>query len=124
MISKRVYILTEDMKEFMLVIKADIITPINIEPKNVYFVGRKDEILTAVVKIKSNLDRPLTITPASFDLNNKVIYKIEEVEKGKIYKIYFKKLPLNEKKICGELKLRTNYPEIPYISIKIRGYFR
>ena len=123
-ISKKVYVMTEDLREFFLVVNADIVAPIKVSPKKVYFVGRKDKVLTSEVKIEANLNRPLIIKPASFDLNGKVGYRIEEVKKGKVYKILLKKFPLSERKISGELKLKTNYPEIPYISIKIKGYFR
>jgi len=111
------------MDEFQLSVKAEIITPIQVEPKRVYLIGKKDEILKAEVTIKANMDKPLKIKPVSFDLKD-VKYRIEEVKKARVYKIVFKKLPLDKRRIKGTLKIKTNYPEVPYLRVEIKGYFR
>ena len=113
-----------DTPEMELYLYAKIVPLIDISPKRVYFVGNKNVILEKEVKIVSNMDKPLKISPVYFDLSDKVRYEIKEVKKGKIYKIRFIKMPSNDRKIEGKLKLRTNYKEMAYINIIIKGYFR
>jgi len=124
--SKSVIVETDDpdMPEFQLTVKAEIISPIQIQPKRVYFIGRKKEILKAEVKIKANINKPLKIKPIFYDLKGKVEYEIKEIKKDRMYKIVFKKLPLNERKINGVLKIKTNYSEMPCFEIEIKGYLR
>ncbi len=124
--SKSVIVETDDpdMPEFQLTVKAEIISPIQIQPKRVYFIGRKKEILKAEVKIKANINKPLKIKPIFYDLKGKVEYEIKEIKKDRMYKIVFKKLPLNERKINGVLKIKTNYSEMPCLEIEIKGYLR
>jgi len=113
-----------NMHEFQLTVRAEIIAPIQIQPKRIYLIGKKSEILKAETEIKANLDKPLKIKPIFYDLKNKVEYEIKEIKKARIYKIIFKKLPSNERKIKGVLRIKTNYPEMPYLKIEIKGYFR
>ncbi len=126
LVEKTVLVETDDpaKPEFSLIVKAKIITPIDVFPKKVYFVGKKNLLLRRDVEIKANLDRTLEIRPISFDLKDKMNYEIKELEKGKRYKISFVKLPSDERLIKGTFKLETNYPEMRYIEIRIKGYFR
>jgi len=124
-INKSVLVETDDPdnSEFTLDITANILAPIEISPKRVYLIGRRSSVVKAEVKIKTNLNRPLKITPIAFDLEGKVKYEIKEIKKDKIYKIVFIKLPSNDQMINGTLSLKTNYSKMPYIKISVRGYF-
>jgi hypothetical protein len=75
------------------------------------------------VQIKAELDKPLKLEPTLFDLSSKVIFKIEELEVGKTFLIRFTNIPGSAETYHGVLKLRTNYPEKPEISIRVRGKF-
>ena len=50
-------------------------------------------------------------------------YAIETIIKGKEYKIQFTTLPTVKENFRGILKLKTNYPEKPQITISIYGRF-
>ena len=67
------------------------------------------------------LDKPLELTPVKFNLEGKLEYVIDEIEKGRQFQILFTSIPVNERKYNGLLKLRTNYPEKQEIIIPIRG---
>ncbi len=95
--------------------------PIYISTRYVYLTGTTGESITRTIKIKAEKDKPLTIEPNLFDLKDKVTYKIEEVASGKEYRIHFTTMPGAPKKFNGSLKLKTNYPEKPEITIKVRG---
>ena len=46
---------------------------------------------------------------------------IEEIEKGKKFRIRFKSIPGPPQTYTGFLKIKTNYPEKPEITVRIRG---
>jgi hypothetical protein len=89
----------------------------------VYLRGHAGQTTTRSVKIRAELDKPLKLEPAHFNLSSKVIFRMEEVEMGKSFLIHFTNIPDSGGIYHGHLKLRTNYPEKPEISIRIRGKF-
>lgn len=76
-----------------------------------------------MVEIKAGLDKPLALTPEEFNLEGKLTYRIEEIEKGRRFKIHFTSIPGSSQSFHGFLNLKTNYPEKPIINIRIRGRF-
>lgn len=76
-----------------------------------------------MVEIKAGLDKPLALTPEEFNLEGKLTYRIEEIEKGRRFKIHFTSIPGPSQRFNGFLNLKTNYPEKPIINIRIRGRF-
>lgn len=75
------------------------------------------------LNIFAGLDKPLKITPDKYNLEGKVSYAIEEIKKGKQYKITFKNNPDVSGRFDGGLRLRTNYKEKPEIKIVISSRF-
>jgi hypothetical protein len=69
-------------------------------------------------------EKPLSIKPGSFDLKDKMTYRIEEVQKGKLFKIYFTNLPEASGSFSGFLKLTTNYDDTPEIKISLSCSFQ
>ena len=65
----------------------------------------------------------MKLTPIQFSLDDKVTYTIEEIEKDRKFRIRFKSIPGPPKTYTGFLKLKTNYPEKPEITVRIRGRF-
>jgi len=125
-LKKSVFVDTNDsdMPQFVLTVKANVISPIYISPKKVYLIGGRKDILKANVNIKANLDKPLKIIPISFDLKDKIRYYIDEMQNKREYRIRFIKFPSDDNKLTGRLRIKTNYSEMPYIDIYIKGYFR
>ena len=105
-------------------IKAFIKVPIHISTGYVSLHGKEGQKVTKMVEIKANLDKPLTLTPEDFNLEGKLTYRIEEIEKGRRFKILFTNIPGPSQGFHGFLNLKTNYPEKPIIDIRIRGRFR
>ena len=87
--------------------------------------GKPGETKSSEITISSGLDRPLIIEPYRFSqsLEGKVSYSLEEVEKGKQYKVIFKNNPDVSGKYNGGLKFRTNFKERPIINIRIDSRF-
>jgi hypothetical protein len=102
-------------------IRANIKSPVYLSPRGVRLYGKEDQIITQVVEVKAGLEKPLELTPSRFNLEENLTYTIEEVEKGKRYLIRFKTIPGPPQAFRGMLRLKTNYPEKPVITIKIRG---
>jgi hypothetical protein len=104
-----------------LSLKALVKVPIYLSSRYVYLYGKEGEAITRVVEVRAELDRPLTLTPYQFNLGEKLTYKIEEIEPGKRFQIRFKTIPISPQTYRGFLKLKTNYPEKPEITLWIRG---
>lgn len=102
-------------------IKAFIKVPIYLSSRYVNFYGKEGQILTRVIEIKAQLDKPLELTPAEFNLSDMITYTLEEIEKGRKFQIRFTSTPGPHQSYRGFLKLRTNYPEKPEITLWIRG---
>jgi len=116
---------TNDPKWNVVVLeaKAFVNVPIFISPRWVYLQGHADEIVTKWMNIRAGLDKPLTLIPRQFSLEGKLRYWVEEVEKGRRFRIRFSSIPGPPGNYNGLFKLETNYPEMPFIDIRIRGAF-
>ena len=111
------------MNAVSLEVKAFVKVPICLSPRYIYLQGDKDKRVTRVVEIRAGLDKPLTLTPTKFNLEGKLTYRLEEIEKGRIYQIRFTSVPGPPQTYRGFLVLNTNYSEKPEIKIRIRGRF-
>lgn len=103
--------------------KAFIRVPIYISSSRIRLSGKEGEIIESEVEISAGLDRALALTPSNFNLEGKVTYEVQEVEKGRKFKVFFKNIPGPAEDYRGFLKFSTNYPEKPLISIFIIGRF-
>jgi hypothetical protein len=70
------------------------------------------------------LDKPLELKLKSFDPADKVNYAIQEIEPGRKYQVHFKTAGDTPDSFRGALKLETNYPEKPVVTVWIRGRIR
>jgi hypothetical protein len=104
-----------------LMVKALVKVPIYISPRYVNFYGKVGNTLTRVVEVRAELDRPLKLTPTKFTLSEKLTYTVEEIEKGRRFRISFTSIPGPHQTYRGFLKLKTNYPEKPEITLWVRG---
>lgn len=79
----------------------------------------KNEVVTKEVEIKAELPTPLTLVPSQFNLEGRVTYRIDELEKGKRFRLVFQNVPGQSGTFRGFLRLRTNYPEKPDVLIMV-----
>ncbi len=119
--SAMVYHNDPDKKTLILKMTANVKAAIYLSSRYVSVYGMEGQSVTRVVDIKAELDKPLRITATEFNLREKLSYTIEEIEKGRKYRIKFKSIPSPPQTYTGFLKLKTNYPERPDITIRIRG---
>ncbi len=104
-------------------IKAFVKVPIHLSSRYLYLSGVEGEEVTKEVQIRSNLDKPLVLTPGQSNLERKLTYTIEETVKGREFQIRITAIPGPPRTYYGFLRLKTNYPEAPDITIGIRGRF-
>ena len=104
-------------------VKAFVRVPIYVKPRYVRLYGREDQSVTRVIEIRAGLDKDLRLEPSQFNLEGKVKYTIEEMEKGRRFRIHFKSIPDTAGAYMGFLNLKTNYDEKPIINIRIKGRF-
>ena len=121
--SAKVYTNDPRMKVVTLSIKALVKVPIYLSSHYVNLRGKEGQSVISVIEIRAGLDKPLTLEPGQFNLEGKVKYMIEEIEKGRRFKVRFTTIPGTSQNYRGFLKLKTNYPENPEITIRIRGRF-
>lgn len=95
-----------------------------VTPDSVSFMGVAGDSITKTVTIKAGLKKPLTIEPIAFDIDKYVSYKLEPVQEGERYRLVLTSNPGSTGTYRGAIKLKTNYPEKPVITIPIRGKFK
>jgi len=105
-------------------IEAFVKTAISVQPEQVFLDGKAGEVVERVVDIKAEKKEALRIEPADFDLEKKVTYTVEEVQPGRHFRIRLSNRPGPAGISHGFLRLKTNYPEKPELSIRIRCKFR
>lgn len=122
-ISKKAKVYTNDPVNRLatLTIKAFVKTPIYFYPKNVNLLARVGQKVTKTIRIKAGEELPLKLEEGYFDLAEKVTYRMEETIAGREFKILFTSIPGPAENYRGVLRLKTNYPERPEITIPIRG---
>ena len=108
-------------KQATLTLRASVKVPIYLNPTSVYFRGKEGERIERTVTIKAGLDKPLILTPDTFNLADKLDYRLEKIEEGRRFMIHFTNRPASPQTYQGFLKLKTNYPEKPMVSINITG---
>ena len=94
-----------------------------VSEKMVLLKGAYQEIVTKTVDIKGELEEPLKLEPIEFTLDKKAKFNIEEVTKGKHFRVTFTSIPNVGNSYRGILKLKTNYPEKPELVIYVMGKF-
>ncbi|MCJ7593929.1 MAG: hypothetical protein MUO52_04040 [Desulfobacterales bacterium] len=106
---------------FYLETKAFVHVPVSVSANYVYLNAKEGRGTTKGVVVRAGLERPLTLETDRFSLEGKVSYRIEEIEKGKTYRVLFEHIPSPPGSYRGFLSLRTNYPEKPEVTIQILG---
>ncbi len=101
--------------------RAFVRVPLHISHRSVRVYGKEGQTITKIVEVKAGLERPLKLTPGQFNLAEKLTYTIKEIEKGRKFQIRFTSIPGPPETYNGFLKLTTNYPEKPEITLRIRG---
>jgi len=119
----RVYTNDPKTPQEILVIDALVKTPIMVSDKMVFLQGTTQETIIKSIDIKGELSKPLKLEPVDYTLDKKVKFNIEEVTKGKHYRVTFTSIPNVGNYYQGLLKLRTSYPEKPELVIHVRGKF-
>ena len=85
--------------------------------------GRADQSISRSVTVTAMLDKPLVLEPMQFNLDGKVAYTLKEIEKGRRFQITFTNILVQPGLYRGLLKIKTNYPEKPVITMQITGRF-
>ena len=104
-------------------IRAFVRPPISVSKKHISLQGPVGETASTTITIRAEKERPLNLQLIEFNLGDRVSYEIQEVEAGKLFRIHFSSIPGQAELYHGFLKLKTNYPKMPRITIRIRGQF-
>ncbi|MDD5723876.1 MAG: DUF1573 domain-containing protein [Syntrophales bacterium] len=115
----KVYTNDPQNKVVRINVTAFIAVPISVSPASVYFGGPVGSTIERVVTIQAQNPQPLFLKPVDFTLFDKVDYSIETLEKDRCFRIIFKNKSVTEEGYRGFLKLQTNCPDKPVITIPI-----
>ena len=115
----RILVLTNDpqAQKIYLSIKADVKNPVYLSSYRVYLYAIEGQDAAKSIIVRGELPKPLTIEPEEFTLDGAATYEIKEMEKGRRYKIRFSLIPGKPKFVRGHLKIKTNYPEKPSVTV-------
>jgi hypothetical protein len=108
-------------KEAVLDLRANVKPVISVKGAPVFLGGKKKGSMTGEVEISTELGKPLILTPEQFTLSGKVTYSLSEIEKGKRYQVTFQNVAGRGENYRGYLKLKTNFPEKPDVTVWIIG---
>lgn len=125
-VAKHTRVFTDDPSRSMIVltVKAEVWTPIALSKSYVVFKGPAGKTYSDAIDIRAGMERALELEPRAPDLKGKVEYAIEEVEKGRHYRLLFTATPDSGDRFHGIFRLKTNYPEKPEIEIRVRAWFK
>ncbi len=111
-------------ERFNIGIRSFVVVPIMLKPRYVMFRGVQGRQSSSSIEITSGLEEPLELEPAESNLGGKLTYRLEELEKGRRFKVYFTNLPDAAGSFRGYLNFKTNYEEMPVINIRINATIR
>lgn len=103
----------------LLEVEAFVKPAISVLPKRLSLDGDKDKTLKGTVQIRAMIERPLKLEVVGFSLQDDLTYQIRELEKGKAFDITFSTLPGRKQRFRGFLRLKTNYPERPDVTVYV-----
>lgn len=122
-LSKNARVYSNDLlkKIQVITVKADVQVPIAVSTPYLYFAGRSDSVITKTVEIESRDGAIIQLEVLSFDLDEKLIYNIEEVLPGKLFRVTVSTITDKAGTYLGSLRLQTTHPKKPDLTIRIRG---
>jgi hypothetical protein len=88
------------------------------------FQGPEGVVQTQSVDVVNTDEKPLDVKPGSFNLSDKMTYRIEEVQKGKVFRVYFTTLSNVAGSFNGFLALTTNHDDAPEMRVLLNGNFQ
>lgn len=120
----RVYTNDPGNKIVKISLSAFVKVSISVSPKSVYLGGFAGDTIERAAAVRAQSPARLSLKPVDFSLSGKVDYRIETLEKGRHYRIVFKNKCAEEGRYKGFLRLQTNYPDKPEVTIRITGNIR
>lgn len=125
-IHKSANVFTNDPKNPIttLVLEGVVKVPIFVSSQYVRLEGAPGAKVTRSIEIQAEKKKPLSLEVVAFNLDKEATYHIEEITPGKAFKVSFTNVWGISGTYLGFLRLKTNYPEKPEITIRIRGQFR
>jgi hypothetical protein len=100
-----------------------VVNYLKVSPPNAYIRKSGDAFIDAVATISTDREPSLELEVASFNIPEKVKYTIDEIIKGKTFKVTFSQIQKSDEAYSGLLILKTNYEDKPTLKILVRSRF-
>lgn len=119
-------VFTNDPKtsELTIGMKGNVWAPIHLHPKYAKLTGVLGEKTKTTIRLKSEKQEPLTLKLVSVSIPDKVDVELKEMEKGRIWELQVDNKISQQANYSGQIKLTTNYPEKPELTVRISGHIR
>ena len=119
-------VFTNDPKtpELTIGMKGNVWAPVHIKPKHAHLKGTLGEKTGTVVRLKGQKEEPLTVKFVSVSIPDKVDVDLKEEEKGRTWDLHVNNKITQATNYKGLIKLSTNYPEKPELTIRVSGHIR
>jgi hypothetical protein len=110
--------------ELTIGMKGNVWTPIYLSPKYARLTGVLGEKTKTTIRLKSQKQEPLTLKLVSVSIPDKVDVELKETEKGRTWELRVDNKVRQQENYSGQIKLTTNYPDKPELTVRISGRIR
>ncbi len=119
--SARVFSNDPERAQITIGMKGTIWAPIDLTPRYANLKGVIGEAVEAVVHLRGRKKEALVMKVAAVSIPDKVAVELKELENGHSYELKVKNKAQEGGKYTGQVKLTTNYPEMPELIVRVRG---
>ena len=122
-IHKTARVTTNDPKrpDLKIGLKGHVWTPVEVKPRRVYLKGIVGDPLEKLVHLRAQKQEPLVLQIEEISSPEKIAANLKELEKGRLFELRFTNQVRNKIRYREQVKLKTNYPEKPEITIGVMG---
>jgi len=122
-IHKTARVTTNDPKRPNLKIglKGHVWTPVEVKPRRVYLKGVVGDTLEKLVHLRAQKQEPLVLQIEEISNPERFTANLKELEEGRLYELRITNQVRTKIRYREQVKLKTNYPEKPEITIGVMG---
>lgn len=125
-VHKSARVFTNDPKHAQMTIglKGKVWVPVRVSPHVVHLRGVEGEPVERLVSLEAQKKDPLEVKVASVSIPDKIDVAVKEVQKGRKFQVTVKNKVTTAANYNGSIKLSTNYPDKPEITVRVSANLR
>jgi hypothetical protein len=125
-IHKTARVMTNDPKNPQTVIglAGTVWVPVQVSPQYGHLKGIVGEMPETMISLAAQKKEPLKLEIASISIPDKIEVELMEKEKGRQYQVRIKNKVQGVATYNGEIRFKTNYPDLPELKVPVNGNIR